>query len=515
MVTPVEYDAQELRLLQLLSSRYPTITAAHVEMINLNAIMALPKGTDHYVSDIHGAYEQFDHILRHASGAIQRKINQTFGIELTQQRKLDLAMLIYYPEKKLRQALARLEDPRDWMATTIANLVRVARTSSMKYTRSKVRKRLLPHRAYILEELLTETQADKDQKEHYYNSIIRSIVDLGESEDFIVTLAYLIQSLVVDRLYVLGDIYDRGPAAEKVMDRLMTYHHVVIQWGNHDVSWMAAASGCDALIANVVRLALRYGTLETLTDGYSINLRSLAHFAATTYGDDPCTMFQSKANGQFEGYSRDLIAKMHKAIALIQFKLEAQIIKRHPEYTMEDRLVLDSLNLAEGTTTLYGVTYPLTDANWPTLDASDCAALTDAEAEVVAELRYQFQHSERLHQHIRFLYSYGNMFQVQDGNLKLHGCVPVDAHGEFIAFRLDGEVLSGPALLRRFEQMAREAFFGNDPQARQEGQDAMWYLWCGQHSPLYGRLRMTTFERYFIADAATHEEPKGFYYELR
>ena len=515
MTAPGKYTDQELRLLQLLSTRYPTITAAHIEMINLNAILALPKGTDHYISDIHGAYEQFDHILRHASGAIRRKISQTFGSRLSHRRQVELAMLIYYPEQKLRQMRGTLDDPQAWMVETISLLVSVARTSSQKYTRSKVRKRLAPQLAYILEELLSESQADHAQKEHYYQSIVRSIVELGEAENVIITLAYLIQSLVVDRLYVLGDIYDRGQAAEKVMDRLMAYHYVAIQWGNHDISWMAAASGCDALIANVLRLALRYGTLETLLDGYGIDLRGLARFAEATYGDDPCAAFQPKAGPPIEDYSRELIARMHKAIAIIQFKLEARIVERHPEFAMDDRLVLDGIDLAAGTVTLDGATYPLLDASWPTLDPADRAALTGEEAALMDDLRYQFQHSERLQEHIRFLYSYGNMFQVQDGNLKFHGCLPVDERGEFIAFPLGGELLAGPALLERYEQLARAAFFGHDPQERQAGQDAMWYLWCGQLSPLYGRLRMTTFERYFIADPATHVEPEGPYYALR
>lgn len=508
------HTPQELRLLQLLSARFPTIMAAHIEMINLSAILALPKGTDHYISDIHGAYEQFDHILRHASGAIRRKIKQTLDAELSTEQQVELAMLIYYPEQKLRQLLPTLADPQPWMATMIALLARVARASGQKYTRSKVRKRLAQPLAYILEELLAESEDDA-QKEHYYRSIIGSILTLGEGERVIATLAALIQSLVVDRLYILGDIYDRGPAAEKVLDRLMAYHYVTIQWGNHDISWMGAASGCDALIANVVRLSLRYNNIETLLDGYDISLRRLARFAETAYAGDPRTVFLPKAGSPQEEYTREQIARMHKAITIIQLKLEAEIIKRHPEYAMEDRLVLDRIDLASGSATLYGATYPLNDTRWPTLGPADPAALSDDEAAVVADLREQFQHSARLQQHVRFLYRYGNMFQVQDGNLKFHGCLPVDEQGDFIAFELGGEVLAGPALLERYAQMAREAFFGADPQARQDGQDAMWYLWCGQHSPLYGRLRMTTFERYFIDDPATHAEPKGPYYDLR
>lgn len=515
MTASARYSAQELRLLHLLSTRYPTITAAHTEMINLHAILALPKGTDHYISDIHGAYEQFDHILRHASGAIRRKIRQTFQDELSDAQQIELAMLISYPELKLRHVRASLDDPSAWMARTIANLARVARTAAQKYTRSKVRKRLPPKFAYILEELLTESQTEHGQKEHYYDSIIRSIVAFGEGERVIVTLGDLIQRLVVDRLYILGDIYDRGPAAEKVMDRLMAYPYVAIQWGNHDVAWMAAASGCEALIANVIRMALRYANLETLLDGYGINLRPLARFAEATYGDDPCAVFQPKPGPPLEDFSPELLARMHKAITILQFKLEAQIIRRHPEYAMDDRLALDAIDLRAGAATLYGATYPLLDTNWPTLQPDDRAALTDEEAAVVDDLRYQFQHSERLQEHMRFLYSYGNMFQLQDGNLKFHGCLPVDERGDFIAFPLGGELLAGPALLERYEQLAREAFFSRDPEARQIGQDALWYLWCGPLSPLFGRERMTTFERYFIAAKQAHAEPKGPYYALR
>jgi fructose-1,6-bisphosphatase-3 len=514
MAAPAHAHNQELRLLQLLSKRYPSIVAAHIEMINLNAILALPKGTDHYISDIHGAYTQFDHMLRHASGAVRRKIGQTFGTEMSQRQQVELAMLIYYPEKKLRQILPTLADPDDWMGATIAQLVRVARTSAQKYTRSKVRKRLPPQLAYILEELITESQAERLQKEHYYSSIVRSIVALGEGPNVIIQLGYLIQRLVVDRLYILGDIYDRGPAAEKVMDRLMQHHSVAIQWGNHDISWMAAAAGCDALIANVLRLSLRYATMETLIDGYGIDLSGLLRFAEQQYGQDPCAQFRSRG-GAGEGFSTTQLAQMHKAMAIIQFKLEAQIIQRHPEYAMEDRLLLDAIDPQAGTVTIDGVAHPLLDTHWPTLHPTDRAALTADEAALIADLRYQFQHSERLQTHIGFLYSYGNMFRVHDGNLHFHGCLPVDETGAFISFPLGGDLLAGPALLERYEQMARAAFFSTDTTTRLAGQDAMWYLWCGQHSPLFGRQRMTTFERYFVADHATHAEPKGPYYALR
>ncbi len=515
MAPPARYGDQELRLLQLLSGRFPTITAAHIEMVNLSAILALPKGTDHYISDIHGAYEQFDHILRHASGAVRRKIAQTFGDELPVAEQIELAMLVYYPERKLRRALDGAAEHGAWMAETIVRLAMVARTAAQKYTRSKLRKRLDPRRAYVLEELLSESQSDNSQKEQYYRSVVTSIVALGEGEAVIVTLAELIRSLVVDRLYILGDIYDRGPAAERVVERLMAHHSVTILWGNHDISWMGAAAGCDALIANSVRLSMRYATMETLLDGYDISLRSLARFADATYGDDPCEQFRPKAGSSLEEYGPQAIARMHKAIALIQLKLEAQVIRRHPEYAMDDRLVLDGVDLRAGTLTVGGVTYPMLDARWPTLDPADPAALSDEEATVVADLREQFRGSARLQEHIRYLYSYGSLSLVRDGNLLFHGYLPVDESGAFIAFPLAGEALAGPALMERFEQLARQAFFSHEEAARREGQDALWYLWCGPQSPLFGRSRMTTFERYVVADHAAHEEPKGPYYALR
>lgn len=515
MASPAHLSDQELRLLQLLSVRFPTITAAHIEMVNLSAILALPKGTDHYISDIHGAYEQFDHILRHASGAVRRKIAQTFGGELSAEDQIALAMLIYYPERSLRRGQPARPERDAWIAETIGRLARVARTASQKYTRSKVRKRLDPRRAYVLEELLSESQSDHSQKEQYYRSIVSTIVELGEGEAVIVTLAELIRRLVVDHLYILGDIFDRGPAAERVMELLIAHHGVTILWGNHDISWMGAAAGCEALAANVVRLALRYATIETLTDGYGISLRPLAQLAEAVYADDPCERFLPRAGLSTEGFTPRELARMHKAIAVIQLKLESQIIRRHPEYAMDDRHVLEAIDLAAGTVTLDGRAHPLLDTRWPTLGPGDRAALTPAEAAAMAGLAEQFRASPRLREHTRFLYSYGSMFQVRDGNLLFHGYLPVDDTGAFIALPLGGEELAGPALMERFEQLAREAFFGRDEAARRAGQDAMWYLWTGPHSPLFGRGRMTTFERYAVADPAAHEEPKGPYYALR
>ncbi len=511
---PEPYSAQELRLLRLLSDRFPTITAAHIEMMNLSAILALPKGTEHYLSDIHGAYEQFEHILRHASGAVRRKIRQTFGDTFSAEEQIDLALLIYYPETKLRQVAAE-GVTEAWFAETILGLVRVARKCGAQYTRSKVRKRLEPQLAYLLEELLSEQGGGITQKEHYYANIIRSMIALGEGERVIITLSYLIQSLVVDRLNIIGDIYDRGGAAEQVVERLMRYHDVSIQWGNHDVTWMGAAAGSQVLVANVVRLALRYATLSTLTSGYGIQLHALSRLAETVYEGDPCKAFLPKGDsGLLSEYAPDLLARMHKAVTVIQLKLEAQAIHRHPEYEMDDRLVLDHVDLDAGTLSVDGTPHPLLDTNWPTLGA-DRAALTAAEQAVIDNLTAQFTQSRRLQEHIRFLYSYGNMFEVRDGNLKFHGCLPADERGDFTAFTLSGETVSGPALLARFEAVSRDAYFSRNPEARASGQDAMWYLWCGKASPLFGRSKMTTFERYVLADKETHDEPKGPYYELR
>ena len=516
MTTLLEpYSAQELRLLRLLSDRFPTVTAAHIEMMNLSAILALPKGTEHYLSDIHGAYDQFEHILRHASGAVRRKIRQTFGDALSSEQQIDLALLIYYPETKLRQVAAAGEGISEtWFAETILALVRVARRCAAQYTRSKVHKRLEPQLSYLLEELLNEQGREVAQKERYYADIIRSIIALGEGERVVITLSYLIQSLVVDRLNIIGDLYDRGDAAERVLERLIHYHDVSIQWGNHDVTWMGAAAGSPVLVANVVRLALRYATLSTLTSGYGISLHALVNLAESVYGDDPCERFFPKADSSPGEYTPELLAKMHKAVAVIQLKLEAETIHRHPEYDMNDRLVLDHLDLDAGTLSVDGAAYPLLDTNWPTL-AQDRATLTPEEQAAIADLTEQFTQSSRLAEHIRFLYSYGNMFEVRDGNLKFHGYLPVDGRGNFTPFDLAGETCSGPALLARFESLSRDAYFSRDPAKRAAGQDAVWYLWCGRYSPLFGRSKMATFERYVLDDPTTHDEPKGPYYELR
>jgi fructose-1,6-bisphosphatase-3 len=507
-----QFSAQEMRLLRLLSKRFPNVAAAHAEMINLHAILALPKGTDHFISDIHGAYDQFDHMLRHGSGVVSLKVEQTFGIRMTARRKGKLVTLICYPRKSLRQWMPTGADKADWMAETIAQLIQVARVAARKYTRSKIRKRLPKNHSYIMEELLSDIR--EPHRELYCNTIIRSIVEMGEGENFIISLARFTQICVTDRLVVLGDVYDRGPEAEKVMDRLIAYPHVEFLWGNHDVIWMGAASGSAALVAQVTRISLRYGNLPTLEGAYEVSMKRLAEFAAKTY-EGPCAdTFKAKAMPS-DDYPAELLARMHKAITMIQFKLEEQIIARHPEYEMGDRLLLGKVNREAASVDAYGKTHPMLDANLPTLDPANPSALTPEEQEVIDDMVNQFRESARLTEHVQFLYARGGMYRALDGNLLYHGCLPVDDDGEFVEFELDGERLSGHALLARYEQVARNAWLSPDAKTREAGQDAMWYLWNGAHSPLFGKARMTTFERYFIADKETHTEPKSPYYKWR
>jgi len=508
-----ETPSQELRLLQLLAARFPNVAAAHSEMVNLSAILALPKGTDVFLSDIHGAYDQFDHILRHASGTVANKVNETFGINMTQRRKTRITNIICYPRKSLRRYMPTDSRERDdWMVETIAQLVQVARTASRKYTRSKLRKRLPANSAYVVEELLT--LGGDAHREDYFNTIIRSIIEMGEGQNFLIGLGFTIQNFVIDRLIVLGDVYDRGPDADKVMDRLLEHHSVDMLWGNHDIIWMGAAAGSAALVALVTRISLRYGNLPTLEGAYDISMKRLAEFAGRVYDRTPCDTFLAKAMPS-DDYSADLLARMHKAISIIQFKLEEQIIRRHPEYEMDDRLLLRHINIEAGTIDCYGQPYPLLDQHLPTIDPANPDLLTHEESQIIDGLVMQFRESAALQRHVQFLYTRGGMSRRLDGNLLFHGCLPVDDQGEFIEMDLEGERVAGAALLHRFERLARNGQLSNESEVRRAGHDAMWYLWNGKHSPLFGKTRMTTLERYFIADKATHKEPNTPYYHWR
>ncbi len=507
-----------LRYLNLLAEKYPTIAAASTEIINLKAILSLPKGTEHALSDIHGEAEAFVHVLKNGSGAVRAKIDEEFGSELSIRDKKQLATLIYYPEEKLQLLLENEEDPTDFYKTMFSRLIRVCRRSQTKYTRSKVRKAMPADFQYIMEELIYE-QSDVANKEAYYDQIVTSIIGIGRAREFIIAMCNLIQRLVVDHLHIVGDIFDRGPSPAKIMDLLMDYHSVDIQWGNHDILWMGAASGQQACIANVLRISARYGNLDALEDDYGINVMPLANFASSVYGDDPCEDFYvhhlKREEVQVSQVEERLDVVMHKAISIIQFKLEGQLIMRHPEYHMEHRLLLDKVDYSRGVITIDGKEYELNDKNFPTIDPADPYALTEEEADVMHRLTHAFTHCERLQKHIRFLFKKGSMYLCYNDNLYYHGCIPFNEDGTFREVDLDGHRLSGKALFDFLEEWARKGFYleKGDPD-KTYGADLMWYTWSNQNSPLFGKDRMATYERYFIDDKATHEEHKDYYYRL-
>lgn len=510
---------QDLRYLNLLSKQYPTIAAACTEIINLQAILNLPKGTEHFLTDIHGEYEPFIHVLKNASGVIKRKINDIFGNSLRQKDIKSLATLIYYPEQKLELMLKDEQNIEDWYKITLYRLIEVCRFVSLKYTRSKVRKALPKDFAYIIEELLHE-QPDRLDKEEYYNEIIKTIIKIGRANEFIVAISKLIQRLVVDRLHIVGDIFDRGPGADIVMDTLLDYHSVDVQWGNHDILWMGAAAGSEACIATVLRICARYANLDTIEDGYGINLLPLATFAIDFYKNDECVRFKPKIESDKNYSEKDikLISQMHKAIAVIQFKLEGEIIKRRPYFNMDDRLLLDKINYEEGTIELDGKSYKLNDTHFPTINPKNPYELTEEERELMERLKSSFLNSEKLQKHISFLFAKGSMYLKYNSNLLYHGCVPLNEDGSFKKVKIgaSGRVYSGKALLDRFEILAREGYFyKSNPEAKLYGMDVIWYLWTGTDSPLFGKNKMTTFERYFIDDEDTHVEKKNPYFKYR
>jgi fructose-1,6-bisphosphatase-3 len=511
----------DLHYLELLARQYPSIQAASTEIINLNAILHLPKGTEHFLSDIHGEHEPFLHVLRNGSGTLSRRIEEMFQSTLLERERRELATLIYYPNRMLTRRLGQLgaEGMEDWYRVTLFRLVQVCRVMSSKYTRSKVRKALPPAFAYILEELLHE-QESIENKQDYYQSIVDTIISTGRARAFIVAMAELIQRLTIDHLHILGDVYDRGPGAHIIMDALIAYHSVDFQWGNHDIVWMGAATGSPACIANVIRICLRYANMETLEGGYGISLLPLATLAMDAYGDDPCRQFQVKAPPG-EEYTQNellLLARMQKAISIIQFKLEAAIIQRRPEFEMDDRLLLDKIDWAAGTVQVDGQSYPLNDTLFPTVDPADPYTLSEAERNVVQRLIYSFQDNKKLQEHVRFLYSAGGMYRIYNGNLLYHGCIPMEPDGAFSDFAIDGPrqpPYQGRALLDRIDRLVRQAYFASNAEQQQGGQDMMWYLWTGAQSPLFGKKKMATFERYFIDDKTPHAEQRDPYYQLR
>ena len=499
----------EEKYLRSLSERYPTIAAASTEIINLQAILNLPKGTEHFLTDIHGEYEQFSHVLRNGSGSVRRKIDEEFGNTLSSRDKKALATLIYYPEEKLDIVCAEEENIEDWYKITLHRLVQITKRVCSKYTRSKVRKALPGDFSYVIEELITEKEEVQD-KEAYYNEIIHTIIQIGRAPQFIGALSHLIQRMVIDHLHIVGDIYDRGPGAHIIMDMLEEYHSVDIQWGNHDVVWMGAASGHPACIRN----AARYGNLDTLEEGYGINLIPLATFAMEAYRDVDCSAFSIKFNTNYNTKDLELDQRMHKAIAILQFKLEGQVIKRHPEFQMDRRLLLEQIDFEKRTVRIDGREYALRDVDFPTVDPKDPYALSPEEQTVMERLQQAFLRCEKLQRHVRFLYSNGGMYKVYNGNLLYHGCVPLNPDGSFMRVNVLGKNYSGRALYDVLDGCARVGYYGVSGKEKRDGQDIMWYIWAGAGSPVYGRDKMATFERYLLTDESMHTEVKNSYYDL-
>ena len=517
-----DFSNHEQKYLHLLSKQFPTAASAATEIINLKAIMSLPKATEHFVSDLHGADQAFMHVVKNASGVIRRKVDDIYGDTLPEEEKRALCAMIYYPEERLEYCHKTHANTYEIYKTRLMQVTEVARAVTVKYTRSKVRTLLPKEFAYIIEELLHESKAEPD-RQMYYNAIIESIIETGKAEDLLKAICHLIHHLVIDSLHIVGDIFDRGPGAAHIMDYLCNYHDFDIQWGNHDIEWMGAAAGNWALIATVIRVSIRYANIETLEEDYSINLLPLATFALNTYGADSCERFQIN---DFEDNSRmkrsaSLIAKMHKAISIIQFKLEGQTILRHPEYQMQDRLLLDKINFKKGTILINGKEYPLSDKYLPTINPENPYELSQEETELMSSLARSFHHSERLQKHLKCLYQRGSLFLVKNNCLLYHAAIPMNADGTFTEVDVCGQKVSGKALLERVERIIRDAYYGDTtpetPKQKHEfspALDYMWYLWCGPLSPLYNKDKMTTFERYFTPFEELEKEQKGAYYTL-
>lgn len=504
----------ELTYLKSLAKQFPNAAAATTEIINLQAIMNLPKGTEHFLTDIHGEFEQFNHVMRNGSGSVRRKIDEEFGNTLSERDKKALATLIYYPKEKL--AMVEEEEGEyleDWYKITLHRLVHMLAHVSSKYTRSKVRKALPKDFAYVIEELITEKEELED-KEAYYNEIIHTIIRIGSAPSFIIEICELIQKMVVDHLHIVGDIYDRGKGPHIIMDTLMQHQSLDMQWGNHDVVWMGAAAGELACIASVIRNSARYGNLDTLEDGYGINLVPLATFALQTYGNTDCEAFAIKYDSTYNTRDLALDMRMHKAITILQFKLEGQLIKRHPEWHMEDRLLLDKIDYEKKTVMCYGKEYAMKDTDFPTVDVNDPYALTEDEKLVMERLKAAFKHSEKLQKHVKFLYSKGAMYKIHNSNLLYHGCVPMDIDGNFCSLNIAGTLYKGKALYDALDAYARKGFYSKNPEEKNYGRDVLYYIWAGPVSPVFGKDKMTTFERYFIEDKSTHKEEKNPYYRL-
>lgn len=506
-------DKEQRRYLEILSKQYPTIMSASTEIINLQAIMSLPKGTEHFLTDLHGEYEQFNHVLKNGSGSVKRKIQEVFGNTLTHKDKKELATIIYYPKEKLRLIKKEEAPEDDWYLTVLHRLVQIAKRVSSKYTRSKVRKSIPTEYAYVIEELITE-KAEIQDKEAYYNQILKTIVTLGSAEAFIRAISELIKCLVIDHLHIIGDIYDRGPGPHIIVDTLMTYHSVDIQWGNHDIVWMGAACGHRACIANVLRMCAKYGNLDTVEDGYGINLVPLVTFAMKNYHNIQKSVYTVKGSKD-RPQETEVVSKVYKAICILQFKLEGQVIEHHPEFMMDDRRLLHRIDYEKGTITIDGKEYALRENDFPTVDPLNPYQLSEEEEVVMERLTSAFLGSEKLQKHVNFLYTKGGMYKISNSNLLYHGCVPMDEKGNFLAMKIDGKDYSGRQLYDILERYARVAFYGKKGSKEQlKGQDLMWYIWEGPMSPVFGKDKMTTFERLYIEDKQCQKEVKNSYYQM-
>ena len=538
---------QDERYLRLLSDKFPNAQAVITELINLRAILSLPKGTEHFVSDLHGASLAFIHMIKNASGVVRKKVDEVYGNSLAEEEKRALCALIYYPDERielikryyeapqppkggeteeyktlfrLNAQISNLPTLREWYERRLHQVVDIARAVTIKYSRSKVRRLLPSGYEYIISELLHESNMEQKDRQTYYNAIIDAIIETGCADQLIIAISYLIHSLTIDKLHIVGDIFDRGPGASKILDVLDTVRDYDIQWGNHDIEWMGAMAGNMALLATVLRVSIRYANIETLEEGYGINLLPLANFAMTVYGDDPCTIWQTKdfENNPRLTRSAQLMAKMHKAISIIQFKLEGQTVLRHPEWNMDHRAVLDKIDYQNGTITLpcgegKGEVFQLLDTNLPTIDPSHPYELNQYEQDLMNQLWRSFRKSEKMQRHLRLLYEHGSLYLVRNGFLLYHAAIPLNADGSFTEAEVCGERVSGKALMDRTDEIIRRAYYGEGKE-KEDALDYMLYLWEGEFSPLYNKDKMTTFERYFIAEKETWTEIKGAYFTL-
>ena len=505
---------EDIHYYEHLAELYPTISTAASEIINLQSLLHLPKGTEHFLSDIHGEYSAFSHVLRNGSGAVRKKIDDVFGHTLGAADKTSLATLIYYPKKKIALVKETEADMDSWYKTALYRMIEVCKIVSSKYSRAKLRKALPEDYADVIEDLITEKQ-EVLNKEAYYDAIVDTIVELGQTESFIVALAQLIQRLVIDHIHILGDIYDRGPAPHLIMDELCDYHSVDIQWGNHDIIWMGAATGHLACIAAVIRTSIRYGNLDLLEEGYGINMLPLATLAMKVYENDPCDRFlQKDNNSNTTKIENELVRKMHKAIAIIRFKLDGQLIQKYPEFGMNKQLRLHHIDFEKGTVTIEGQKYKMEDMHLPTVDPANPYELTEDEMEVMMRLRSSFRHCEKLQKHAKFLLKNGGLYKIYNDNLLYHGCVPMDSRGRFVKVNVFGKEYSGKALYDVLESYVRKAFFAKEKEERLKGRDLIWYLWTAPNSPIYGRHKMATFERYFVDNEKLHQESKNAYYKV-